>query len=34
MVLNSNRTYVEDDTFRKEGIDFINTAAVARELLS
>ncbi|TVY82860.1 Lipase [Lachnellula suecica] len=32
MVLNSNLTYVEDDTFRKEGIDFINS--IDRELLA
>ncbi|KUJ18904.1 carboxylesterase [Mollisia scopiformis] len=32
MVLNSNLTYVEDDTFRKEGIAFINT--IDRELLA
>ena len=32
MVLNSNMTYVEDDTVRKEGIDFINT--IDRELLA
>jgi len=32
MVLNSNVTYVEDDTFRKEGIDFINS--IDRELLA
>ncbi|KAH8817204.1 Alpha/Beta hydrolase protein [Xylogone sp. PMI_703] len=30
MVLNSNRTYVEPDTFRKEGIAYINT--IDREL--
>ena len=32
MVLNSNKTYVEDDIWRKEGIDFINT--ISRELLA
>jgi len=32
MVLNSNQTYVEMDTFRKEGIAFINT--ISRELLA
>ena len=32
IVLNSNLTYVEDDTFRKEGIDFINS--IDRELLA
>lgn len=34
MVLNSNGSYVEDDTFRKAGIDYMNTAMVERELLS
>ncbi|KAI9649548.1 hypothetical protein NHQ30_002128 [Ciborinia camelliae] len=34
MVLNSNKTYVEDDTWRKEGIDFINWGGVGRELWS
>jgi len=32
MVLNSNKTFVELDNFRKEGIDFINT--IDRELLA
>ncbi|KAH6691142.1 Alpha/Beta hydrolase protein [Leptodontidium sp. MPI-SDFR-AT-0119] len=32
MVLNSNQTYVEPDTWRKEGIDFINT--ISREILA
>jgi len=32
LVLNSNGTFVEDDTFRKEGIAFINT--ISRELLA
>ena len=32
MVLNSNKTFVEDDTWRKEQIDFINSRA--RELLA
>lgn len=32
MVLNSNQSYVEDDTFRREGIAFIN--AVDREQLA
>jgi cholinesterase len=32
LVLNSNRSYVEDDTFRREGIAFINT--IDRELLA
>lgn len=34
MVLNSNGTFVEDDTFRREGIAFINSYGVGRELLS
>ncbi|ESZ95400.1 hypothetical protein SBOR_4256 [Sclerotinia borealis F-4128] len=34
LVLNSNKTYVEDDTWRKEGIDFINWGGVDRELWS
>ncbi|KAK3079973.1 hypothetical protein LTS18_003467 [Coniosporium uncinatum] len=34
LVLNSNGSFVEDDTFRKEGIDFLNTERVARELLA
>ncbi|EMR81891.1 putative carboxylesterase family protein [Botrytis cinerea BcDW1] len=34
MVLNSNKTFVEDDTWRKEGIDFINWGGVDRELWS
>jgi hypothetical protein len=33
-VLNASRSYVEDDTYRKEGIAYMNSAAVARELLS
>ena len=32
MVLNSNDTYVEEDTFREEGIAFINS--ISRELLA
>jgi hypothetical protein len=32
--LNASRCYVEDDTYRKEGIAFINSPAVARELLA
>lgn len=32
IVLNSNKTYVEADTFRKEAIDYINT--IGRELLA
>jgi len=34
MVLNASRCYVEDDTYRREGIAFINSPAVARELLA
>ncbi|TGO56317.1 hypothetical protein BCON_0079g00110 [Botryotinia convoluta] len=34
MVLNSNKTFIEDDTWRKEGIDFINWCGVDRELWS
>ncbi|TGO88736.1 hypothetical protein BPOR_0144g00060 [Botrytis porri] len=34
IVLNSNKTYIEDDTWRKEGIDFINWGGVDRELWS
>jgi carboxylesterase type B len=34
MVLNVSRSYVEHDTYRKEGIAFMNTPAVSRELLS
>ncbi|KAK1991882.1 carboxylesterase [Colletotrichum falcatum] len=34
MVLNASSSFVEDDTWRKEGIDFINSYEVARELLS
>jgi carboxylesterase type B len=34
MVLNASRSYVEHDTYRKEGIAFMNTPAVSRELLS
>ena len=32
MVLNATQNWVEDDTWRKEGIDFINSFEVAREL--
>jgi len=32
MVLNSNHTFIEDDTFRSDGIAFINT--ISRELLA
>ncbi|GJD05333.1 carboxylic ester hydrolase [Colletotrichum higginsianum] len=34
MVLKASKSFVEDDTWRKEGIDFINTYEVARELLA
>jgi hypothetical protein len=34
MVLNAERCYVEDDTYRKEGIAFMNSPVVARELLA
>jgi hypothetical protein len=34
MVLNAARSYVEHDTYRKEGIAYMNTPAVSRELLS
>jgi hypothetical protein len=34
MVLNASRCYVEDDTYRREGIAFINSPVVARELLA
>lgn len=34
MVLNASGPYVEPDTFRKEGIEFLNTFEVARELLA
>jgi carboxylesterase type B len=34
MVLNASRSYVEHDTYRKEGIAYMNTPAVSRELLS
>jgi carboxylesterase type B len=32
MVLNATKNWVEDDTWRKEGIEFINSYEVAREL--
>ena len=32
MVLNANESWAEDDTWRKEGIDFINS--ISRELLA
>ncbi|KAI1261886.1 lipase [Xylariaceae sp. FL1019] len=34
MVLNATENWVEDDTWRKEGIAFMMTAGVAREMLS
>ena len=34
MVLNAERCYIEDDTYRKEGTAFMNSPAVARELLA
>lgn len=34
MVLNATRCYLEDDTYRREGIAYINSPAVARELLA
>ena len=34
LVLNAKRSYVEDDTYRREGIAFINSPVVARELLA
>lgn len=34
LVLNAGKCYVEDDTYRKEGIAFINSPVVARELLA
>ncbi|KAB5517534.1 lipase [Coniochaeta sp. 2T2.1] len=34
MVLNASGPFVEADTYRKEGIDFLNTYEVARELLA
>lgn len=34
IVLNATENWVEDDTWRKEGIAFINTPAVSKELLS
>ncbi|KAL1634432.1 hypothetical protein SLS58_010673 [Diplodia intermedia] len=34
MVLSANGSFVEDDTWRKEGIAYINTHGVLRELLS
>jgi carboxylesterase type B len=33
MVLNATENWVEDDTWRKEGIDYINTPEVTKELL-
>ena len=34
MVLNASGNYLEDDTYRKEGIAYMNSPAVARELLA
>jgi carboxylesterase type B len=34
MVLNASWSHIEHDTYRKEGIAYMNTPAVARELLS
>jgi hypothetical protein len=34
MVLNATGSWVEDDTWRKDGIAYINTADVLKELLS
>lgn len=34
MVLNASGSYLEDDTYRREGMAFINSPEVARELLS
>ncbi|KAK2057857.1 carboxylesterase [Colletotrichum caudatum] len=34
MVLNAGKSFVEGDTWRKEGMDFINSYEVARELLA
>ncbi|KAI1844528.1 hypothetical protein JX266_009415 [Neoarthrinium moseri] len=34
MVLNATKSWIEDDTWRKDGISFINTPGVAKELLS
>ncbi|CRK32117.1 hypothetical protein BN1708_016078, partial [Verticillium longisporum] len=34
MVLNATENYLEDDTYRKEGMAYINSPAVARELLA
>lgn len=34
VVLNASRIYLEDDTYRKEGIAFMNSPVVARELLA
>jgi len=33
VVLNATRSWVEDDTWRKEGIAFINSPEVSKELL-
>jgi len=34
MVLNATLPFVEADTFREEGIAFLNSGEVARELLA
>ncbi|KAF0321083.1 carboxylesterase [Colletotrichum asianum] len=34
LVLNASNSFVEDDTWRKEGIEYINSYEVARELLA
>ncbi|KAK0631140.1 lipase [Bombardia bombarda] len=34
MVLNASGSFIEEDTFRKDGIAFLNTFEVARELLA
>ncbi|EMR68866.1 putative lipase (secreted protein) protein [Eutypa lata UCREL1] len=34
MVLNATKVWVEDDTWRKEALEFMMTSEVARELLS
>ena len=34
MVLNASGPFIEPDTFRREGIEFLNTFEVARELLA
>jgi hypothetical protein len=34
IVLNATGPFIEPDTFRKDGIEFLNTFEVARELLA